>query len=74
VGDDAAEYRCFTCYGETRFFRCPECSAVQTVNARWRAFTCGRCDRRVDLPQRWTYSPEMKAIVVSATGYPFPKL
>ena len=74
IADDAAEYRCFTCYGEIRFFQCPECSTVQTVNKRWKSFTCGTCDRKVDLPLRWGYSNAATALRVSTTGQPYPRL
>ena len=74
IADDAAEYQCFTCYGEIRFFQCPECETVQTVNKRWTAFTCGHCDRKVDLPFRWGYASAAKAVKVTGTGHPYPKL
>ena len=74
IADDAAEYQCFTCYGEIRFFECPECHLVQTVNTRWTAFPCGGCDRKVDLPYRWGYAGSSKALRVRGTGQPFPKL
>ena len=74
IADDAAEYQCFTCYGEIRFFECPDCHTVQTVNKRWQAFTCGHCDRKIDLPRRWGYANAAKAMKVTDTGQPYPKL
>ena len=74
IADDAAEYQCFTCYGEIRFFQCPECRTVQTVNKRWHLFTCGHCDRKLELPYRWGYAQGATALKVTATGQPYPKL
>lgn len=74
VADEAAEYQCFSCYGDIRFFQCPHCSLVQTVNKRWTAFTCGKCDQKVDLPRRWGYATGAKAGRVEGTGHPHPKL
>jgi hypothetical protein len=74
IADDVAEYRCFTCYGEIRFFQCPECETLQTVNKKWTAFTCGKCDRKVELPPRWSYAGAVKALRVTATAQPYPKL
>jgi hypothetical protein len=73
VADDATGYQCFTCYGEIRFFRCPECELLQTVNARWTAFTCEGCDAKVDLPRRWAFTPNASAVLVRGTGHPYPK-
>jgi hypothetical protein len=73
IADDAAEYQCFTCYGEIRFFECPNCTTVQTVNKRWKAFTCGKCEQKVDLPYRWGYAEASKALRVRATAHPFPR-
>jgi hypothetical protein len=47
---------------------------VQTVNKRWKAFTCGHCDRKIELPYQWGYANAAKALKVTATGMPFPKL
>jgi hypothetical protein len=74
IADEAAEYRCFTCYAEVRFFACPNCSLVQTVSKRWSAFTCGKCERKVDLPFRWGYADAAKAMAARGTGHPYPKL
>lgn len=74
IADEAAEYRCFTCYAEVRFFECPNCSLVQSVSKRWTAFTCGKCDRKVDLPFRWGYADAAKAMGARGTGHPYPKL
>jgi hypothetical protein len=74
IADEAAEYRCFTCYAEVRFFVCPHCSLAQTVSKRWSAFTCGKCDRKVDLPFRWGYADAAKAMAARGTGHPYPKL
>ena len=74
IADDAAEYQCFTCYGEIRFFQCPACELVQTVNKRWTAFTCGRCARKVDLPYRWGYADASKARRVTGMAHPYPRM
>lgn len=67
------EYRCFTCNGNVRFFRCPHCNLVQTVHRDWVAFTCGKCDRKVDLPKEHTYGSSEKATRVEGTAQPWPK-
>lgn len=74
ISDDAAEYRCFTCYGEIRFFECPSCGLVQTVNKKWTAFICGTCEQTVDLPYRWGYAAGVTALRVRGTGESYPKL
>lgn len=74
VQDDAPGYQCFTCYGEIRFFKCPHCAFVQTVNKGWTAFTCGKCEEKVDLPRRWGYTVEARAVLVRGTGQTYPKL
>ena len=53
IADEAPEYRCYTCNADVRFFKCPNCSLVQTVSKQWRMFTCGKCDTKQDLPFRW---------------------
>jgi hypothetical protein len=74
VDDRSPGYTCFTCYGQIRFFQCPHCEYVQTVSERWTAFTCGRCEKKVDLPHRWAYDPNAKALFVEGTGHPYPRL
>jgi len=74
IADEAPEYRCFTCAGEIRFFECPRCSTIQTVSKRWRAFTCGSCDAKIDLPYQWSYANSSKAMFVQATGKAWPPL
>jgi len=74
IADEAAEYRCFTCSGDIRFFACPECSTIQTVSKRWRAFICERCEAKVDLPHRWGYASSAKALRVQGTGKAWPPL
>ena len=74
IADEAAEYKCYTCAAEIRFFQCPNCSAVQSVNKRWRAFVCGRCNTKVDLPYRWGYDRQSTAIRVEVTGKSWPPL
>jgi hypothetical protein len=73
VDDRAPGYQCLTCYGEVKFFKCPHCELVQTVNSRWTAFTCQHCLEKVDLPHRWGYSAEARAVLVKGTGQPYPK-
>ena len=74
IDDQAPGYQCFTCYGEVRFYQCPHCELVQTVNKTWTAFTCGKCDRKVDLPRRWGYSRSGRAMLVRGTGKTYPRL
>jgi hypothetical protein len=74
VDDRSPGYQCLTCYGQIRFFKCPHCGLVQTVNERWEAFTCERCEEKVDLPHRWSYDPSARAILVEGTGHPYPRL
>jgi hypothetical protein len=74
IADEADEYKCYTCTAEVRFFQCPNCSAVQSVNKRWRAFICGRCNTKVDLPHRWVYDRATTAIRVEVTGKSWPPL
>jgi hypothetical protein len=73
VDDGAPGYQCITCYGEVKFFKCPHCGLVQTVNNRWEAFTCEQCEEKVDLPHRWGYSAQAKAGLVRGTGQTYPK-
>jgi len=44
------------------------------VNKRWTAFTCGKCEAKVDLPRRWGYAVADRAREVQGTGHPWPKL
>ena len=73
VADEVPGYQCFTCYAEVRFFECPECHLVQTVNQRWTVFTCGNCDARVELPRRWGYVPGASAHRVRGAGQSWPR-
>jgi hypothetical protein len=74
IADESPGYQCYTCYGEIRFFACPNCSLVQTVSKRWTVFICGGCEQKVDLPRRWGYTPSGRAVLVRGTGHPYPKL
>ena len=47
---------------------------MQSVNKRWRAFTCGRCNAKVDLPYRWGYDRNATAMRSEATGKSWPPL
>jgi hypothetical protein len=47
---------------------------VQTVSKKWRAFMCGRCERKLDLPLRWGYDRATTAIRVEGTGKSWPPL
>lgn len=68
VRDEAYEFRCYTCAAEVRFFKCLNCMLVQTVNKKWRSFTCGGCEQKIDLPYRWGYDPAATAMSVDGTG------
>ena len=74
VSDDAATYRCFSCFAEIVFETCSECDYQQAIPSRWfGAFTCGRCMAKVDLPHRRLYSTSTKAMAVQGYGYVYPK-
>jgi hypothetical protein len=75
VADDAVEYSCFSCFARIVFEQCPECGFEQAIPARWEtAFTCGKCDKRVDMPGERPYSISTKAVGVQGYGYIYPKL
>jgi len=74
VADEDSGYQCFTCAAEIRFFKCPECGFVQTVNKMWTVFICGRCEATLDLPRRWGYLPGARASLVEGAGQSWPKL
>ena len=74
VADDSIAYRCFTCYGEIAFYPCPECGHAQTVNKKWVAFSCGKCDAKVDIPRTRSYALSTKARDVQGYGYQYPKM
>jgi hypothetical protein len=74
VADEAAEYQCYTCYGDVRFSKCPNCNLTQTVNKKWTSFTCGKCARKVDIPREWSYATAVKASRVEGIAKPFPDI
>jgi hypothetical protein len=74
VADEAAEYKCYTCYGDVRFATCSNCGLIQTVHKQWTAFTCGKCARKVDVPQRWSYATSVKATRVEGIAKPYPEI
>jgi RecJ-like exonuclease len=74
VADEAAEYQCYTCYGDVRFSKCPNCNLTQTVNKNWTSFTCGKCARKVDIPREWSYGTAVKAFRVEGIAKPFPDI
>jgi hypothetical protein len=73
VGDEADGYQCLTCYGDVRFFTCPQCGYKQTVSKKWTAFTCSHCEAKVDLPHRWSYAGATRARQVEGVAYPWPR-
>jgi DNA-directed RNA polymerase subunit RPC12/RpoP len=73
VGDESIEYRCFTCAAENGFLACPDCGYRQTVSKKWTAVTCGKCEKKVDLPRRWGYAIGTRAYQVQGPGQPWPK-
>jgi DNA-directed RNA polymerase subunit RPC12/RpoP len=73
VGDESIDYICFTCAAKNAFFACTECGYRQTVTKRWTAFTCAKCEKKVDLPRRWGYSVGTPAMTVQGHGQPWPK-
>jgi len=74
VADEVNEYHCFTCAADVGFSRCTDCSLVQAVSKKWRAFTCSQCRAKVDLPHRWGYDPAATATKVNGTGQSWPQL
>ena len=73
VGDESIGYQCFTCAAENVFFACTECGYRQTVSKGWTAFTCAKCEKKVDLPRRWGYAVGARAVMVQGHGQPWPK-
>ena len=74
VADDAVKYLCFSCYAEIAFHECPGCGYRQSIPTRWqRAFTCGKCEKKVDIPHRRTFTTSSKAKQVQGYGYIYPK-
>lgn len=75
VGDDSTRYACFTCYADIIFETCPACEFRQSIPSRWqRAFTCGKCGGRVEIPRRRTYTMATKARHVEGYGYTYPRM
>ena len=75
VGDTSAKYMCFSCYAEIIFETCGSCDYRQSIPSRWqRAYTCGRCGERCDIPRTRLYSSATKAAAVEGHGYMYPKL
>jgi hypothetical protein len=75
VPDDASNYRCFTCFAEIIFQRCPECRFNQAIPARWqKAFTCGKCGGMVEIPRRRSYVTSSRANQVEGYGYVYPRM
>jgi predicted RNA-binding Zn-ribbon protein involved in translation (DUF1610 family) len=75
VADDAVRFLCFSCYAQIVFERCTSCDFTQSIPSRWqRAFTCGRCGSKVDIPRQRFYSSSAKARTVQGHGHIYPKL
>ena len=65
----ARSYRCFSCAAEIIFCKCHRCEYDQAIPSRWfGAFTCGRCDTKVDIPRQRLYSTSVKAQFVRGYG------
>ena len=74
VADEAWKYACFSCFAEIVFQSCPECGFQQAIPSRWQnAFTCGKCEAKVDIPRTRLYSSATKAVAVKGYGYVYPK-
>lgn len=75
VGDDAAQYQCYSCFAQVVFETCGDCGFRQSIPLGWQgAFTCGRCGEKCDIPRRRLYSSSTKARGVQGYGYVYPKL
>jgi predicted amidophosphoribosyltransferase len=74
VGDDAVKGVCQSCFAEIVFERCPVCGFYQAIPSRWQnAFTCGRCEEKVDIPRTRLYRTSTKARTVEGYGYSYPR-
>ena len=74
VEDGAISYRCYSCAAEIIFCECAKCRYQQAIPSRWfGAFTCGRCDAKVDIPRQRLYSTSVKARAVEGYGYTYPR-
>jgi ribosomal protein S27E len=74
VSDDAARYQCFGCYSDIVFETCTECGFVQAIPSRAeKAFTCGHCEQKVDLPFTREFSTTTKAKNVQGYGFTYPR-
>jgi ribosomal protein S27E len=74
VSDDAVKGTCQSCFSEFIFERCPECGFDQAIPTRWQsAFTCGRCEEKVEIPRTGLYSTSTKARAVQGYGYSYPR-
>jgi len=75
VADDSSKYMCFTCFAEIIFESCPECDFKQAIPKRWqRAFTCGECGGRVEIPRTRTFTTSTRAVHVQGYGYTWPRM
>jgi hypothetical protein len=73
--DDSARFMCMSCFAEIVFYACEACGYKQANPARWQsAFTCGKCERKVDIPRRKSYALATKARQVEGYGYQYPKM
>ena len=74
VDDEAIEYRCITCAAGIVFESCAQCGYCQAIASRWQtAFTCGKCERRVEIPRVRSVGTSAKAKDVEGYGYTYPK-
>jgi hypothetical protein len=74
VEDGAISYRCYSCAAEIIFEACKKCGYQQAIPSRWfGAFTCSRCDTKVDIPRQRLYSTSVKARSVQGYGYTYPR-
>ena len=74
VSDEVETYQCFSCYAKVVFMSCGECGFSQAIPARWeRAFTCGKCEKKVDIPLVRDYTQVTLAKDVRGYGFTYPR-
>jgi ribosomal protein S27E len=75
MSDDSANFTCMSCFAQVIFQTCEGCGYRQAIPSRWQtAFTCGKCDRKVDIPRTRSYALATKARQVEGYGHSYPKM
>jgi hypothetical protein len=75
AADDEPQFLCLSCFAHIVFYTCGGCGFRQAIPQRWQtAFTCGKCDAKVDIPRTRSYALSTKARDVQGYGYQYPKM